>query len=52
MEELKDQINIIRNLCDICLLLIANGKVTLYPTVLEFIYLKSQDLLDAYCIKE
>jgi len=51
MEELVEQLKTIKNLADISVLLIEEGKMDLLPTALELIYMESQQILDEHCVK-
>ncbi len=50
-ECLLEQIKTTKSLCEIAIILINLGKQDLLPTVLELIYLESQNLIDE-CIVE
>jgi len=51
MENLKEELKTISNLCEIAQMLITNGKLYLLPTVLETIYIESQQIIDEQCIR-
>ena len=49
MDELKEQLNTLRNLCDISLIVLASGEIRLIPTILEVFYMEATELLEQYC---
>ena len=51
MDELKEQLKTMKNLCDIAVVLIEQHKNSLLPTILELIYLESQHITEEHCIK-
>ena len=50
MEELKEQLKTMRNLCDVSIVLIEAHKEKLLPTVLEIIHLESQQITEDHCV--
>jgi len=52
MEELREQLLVMRNLCDVSIVLIEAGKEKLLPTILELIYLEAQQITEEHCIKD
>ncbi len=49
--DLEERLKTTRNRTEIALLLIAQGREELLPTMLEDIYFGTQLILDKYCIK-
>ena len=49
MDELKEQLNTLRNLCDIARIVQASGEIKLMPTILEILYMEATELLEQYC---
>lgn len=52
MEELKEQLKTVKNLCDIGVVLIEQHKGPLLPTILELIYLEAQQITEEHCVKD
>lgn len=50
MEQVKEQLKTIRNLCDISLLVAESGKVVLLPTILELLHLETVKVVEEHCI--
>ena len=49
MDELKEQLNTLRNLCDISLIVLASGEIRLIPTILEVFYMEATKVLEQHC---
>ena len=49
MDELKEQLNTLRNLCDISLIVLASREIRLIPTILEVFYMEATKVLEQYC---
>jgi len=49
--DLEERLKTTRNRAEIALLLIAQGREELLPTMLEDIYFGTQLILDKYCVK-
>jgi len=52
MDELKERMKTLKNLCDVSIALIEVGKVKLLPTILELIYLEAQQITEEHCVDE
>ena len=50
MEELREQLGTIKNLCDIALLVVESGKVLLLPTILELLHIETARVVEEHCI--
>ncbi len=53
MEQLKEDIKTIRNLCDIASLILeqhVDKRQTLLPAILEQMFLNIQDVVDEHCV--
>ena len=48
---LKEELQTIRNLCDISELVRVNGRFELLPTLLEVILIEAQELVDEFCVE-
>ncbi|KKM18523.1 hypothetical protein LCGC14_1664830 [marine sediment metagenome] len=48
----KGILKMTRNLCDVALIVLEQGKDELMPTVLELMHVETQRLIDDYCIVE
>ena len=49
MDELKEQLNTLRNLCDISLIVLASGEIRLIPTILEVFYMEATKVIEEHC---
>ena len=49
---LREYLKTTRNLCDVSLIVLEQGRDELMPTVLELLYVETQRLIDDYCVKE
>ena len=49
-EQLLEQLKTIKNLVEVAVILVNLGREELLPTVLELLYLESQDIVDEYCV--
>lgn len=52
MEQAKEQIKTLRNLCDIALLVVESGKVLLLPTILELLHIETARVVEEHCIAD
>ena len=51
-EWLIEELETIKNLCDVSLFLIERKKFDLLATILELLYLESQAVVEEHCIEE
>ena len=49
MDELKEQLNTLRNLCDISLIVLASREIRLIPTILEVFYMEATKVIEEHC---
>ncbi len=49
---LREYLKTTRNLCDVALIVLEQGKDELLPTLLELMHVETQRLIDDYCIVE
>jgi len=49
-EQLLEQLKTIRNLTEVATIIINVGREELLPTVLELLYLESQNMVDDHCV--
>lgn len=47
---LSEALKTTRNLCDVSLMVLEQGKDDLLPTVLELLHLETQEIVEDYCI--
>ena len=47
---LREYLRTTRNLCDVALIVLEQGKDELLPTVLELLYQEAQNILEEHCI--
>ena len=49
-EPLLEQLKTIGNLVEVSIIIIDFGREELLPTILELLYLESQDIINEYCV--
>ncbi len=49
---LREYLKTTRNLCNVALIVLEQGKDDLMPTVLELMHVETQRLVDDYCVED
>ena len=49
---LREYLKTTRNLCDVALIVLEQGKDELMPIVLELMHVETQGLIDDYCVED
>ena len=48
---LREYLKTTRNLCDVSLIVLEQGRDELLPTVLELMHVETQNIVDEYCVE-